>query len=78
MVKMVDREVQNCIDYCVSCVNDFADANQMSIVDAFDYIKLYRGLDFLVEHYDIEHTYPIEDAVADVRAVCARNGGALK
>ena len=66
---------RNKIDYFVVCVNDFADAHGMSYVDAFDYLKAYNGLSFLSEHYDIEHTYSIEDAVADLAQVCARNGG---
>lgn len=75
---MSRTEVQNRIDYYVVCVNDFADAKGLSYVEAFDYVKKHQGLDFLVDHYDIEHTYPIEEAVADLGLVCACNGGALK
>lgn len=75
---MIGTELQNRIDYYVVCINDFADANGLSYGEAFDYVKEHKGLDFLVNHYDIEHTYPIEDAVADLGLVCARNGGTLK
>ncbi len=67
---------KNKIDYLVVCVNDFADAHGMSYVTAFDYLKAHKGLAFLPDHYDIEHTYSIEEAVADLAQVCARNGGA--
>ena len=66
---------RNKIDYFVVCVNDFADAHGMSYVSAFDYLKARKGLAFLSEHYDIEHTYSVEQAVADLAQVCARNGG---
>lgn len=70
--------INNKIDYFVVCVNDFAHAHGMSYVDAFDYLKAHKGLDFLSQHYDIEHTYSIEDAVAHLAQVCARNGGATR
>jgi len=68
--------MKNKIDYFVVCVNDFADKHGMSYVAAFDYLKAHKGIAFLSEHYDIEHTYSIDEAVADLAQVCARNGGA--
>ena len=68
--------MRNKIDYFVVGVNDFADKHGMSYVAAFDYLKAHKGIAFLSEHYDIEHTYSIDEAVADLAQVCARNGGA--
>ena len=68
--------IRNKIDYFEVCVNDFADKHGMSFVAAFDYLKAHKGIAFLSEHYDIEHTYSIDEAVADLAQVCARNGGA--
>ena len=66
---------RNKIDYFVVCVNDFADRHGMSYVAAFDYLKAHKGLSFLSEHYDVEHTYSVEEAIADLEQICARNGG---
>ena len=68
--------MRNKIDYFVVCVNDFADKHGMSYVAAFDYLKAHKGIAFRSEHYDIEHTYSIDEAVADLAQVCAKNGGA--
>ena len=68
--------IKNKIDYFVVCVNDFADKHGMSYVAAFDYLKAHKGIAFLSEHSDIEHTYSIDEAVAELAQVCARNGGA--
>ena len=68
--------MRNKIDYFVVCVNDFADKHGMSYVAAFDYLKAHKGIEFLSDHYDIEHTNSIEEAVADLAQVCAKNGGA--
>ena len=67
--------IRNKIDYFVVCVNDFADTHGMSYLEAFDYLKAHKALTFLSEHYDIEHTYSIEEAVADMAQVARRNGG---
>ena len=66
---------RNTIDYFVVCVNDFADSHGMSYVAAFDYLKAHKGLSFLSEHYDVEHTYSVEEAIADLEQICAKNGG---
>ena len=68
--------MRNKIDYFVVCVNDFADKHGMSYVAAFDYLKAHKGIAFLSKHYDIKHPYSIDEAVADLSQVCARNGGA--
>ena len=73
----VSELTRNKIDYFVVCVNDFADTYGMSYVAALDYLKAYKGLEFLSEHYDVEHTYSVEEAVADLAQVCARNGGVV-
>ena len=73
----MDSLTQNKIDFFVVCVNDFADAHNLSYVAAFDYLKKYKGMDFLVRHYDIEHTYPIEETLTNLAQVCRRNGGGI-
>ena len=69
--------IRNKIDYFVVCVNDFADTYGLSYVAAFDYLKAHNGIDFHSKHYDIEHTYSIDEAVADLAQICARNGGSI-
>jgi hypothetical protein len=32
----------------------------------------------LIEHYEIEHTLSLDDAVDDLERVCRRNGGVLQ
>ena len=76
-LKAYSDEIKNRIDYYVVCVNDFADAHAMSYIDAFDYLKAHKGIDFLTTHYDIEHTYSIEQALEDLSQVCAKNGGVI-
>lgn len=49
----------------------------MPTKEAFLYLKKYKGIDFLVEFYEIEHLQSIEDAVDDLILYCKKNGGHL-
>ena len=63
------------INYTVVCVNEFAKVFKIGQKESFDYLSKYKGIDFLKEHYDIEHTLSIDDAVDDLIKVCRNNGG---
>ena len=65
------------INYSVVCVSEFAKKNKLSSQDAFRFLYDYKGLDFLDENYEIEHTLSLNDAIADLEQVCRNNGGVL-
>ena len=64
---------RNMIDYMVVCVNDYADRHGSSYVEAFDYLYNKKGLDFLEDCYEAEHTLSLDTALEDLEAVCNRN-----
>jgi len=68
---------RNMINYMVVCVNDYADRHNFAYVDSFDYLLKNKGLAFLEECYDAEHTLSLDDALDDLEGVCKRNEGAL-
>ena len=70
-------EERNKINYAVVCVNEFAKRHSLNPREAFYYLDRFQGIRFLKEHYEIEHTLSIEDAVDDLTLLCSRNGGAL-
>ena len=39
--------------------------------------KLCNRLAFLKEHYEVEHTLSLDDAVEDMMLICKQNGGRL-
>ena len=67
----------NKISYTVACVSSFAAFHNLSKKDAFTYLYDNKAIDFLKEHYEIEHTLSLEDAVADMTEICRQNGGSL-
>ena len=69
---------RNMIDYMVVCVNDYADRHGLTRAGSFDYLMRNKGLDFLEDCYEAEHTLSIDDALDDLYAVCKRNEGIAK
>ena len=71
---MSHLERKNRIEYLVTCVGDFAHAHRMTPADAFSFLWRFKGLDFLSDCYDAEHSQSIDTAVDDLAEVCIRNG----
>lgn len=63
------------INYTVVCVNEFANRYNISSKEAFEYLYDHKGIEFIKENYDIEHTLSFDDAVDDLTLVCRNNGG---
>ena len=49
----------------------------MSSKEAFQYLFQFKGIAFLKENYDVEHTLDFETILDDLEIVCKKNGGAL-
>ena len=69
----MNRVTRNMINYMIVCVNDYADRHGSTFVDSFDYLKKNKGLEFLEECYDAEHTLSLDDALEDLEGICERN-----
>lgn len=71
------REQSNMVEYIVVIVGAFAHLHLLTNGKAYQYLRKYKGLDFLLKHYGAEHSLSIEDALEDVAAICKRHGGTL-
>lgn len=65
------------VSYLIVCIRDFGTNHNLSPKEAYAYLNKYKGLQFLIDCYEAEHTLSIEDAVADMATVCKRNGGGI-
>lgn len=74
---MINTQQVNIINYMVVCINEFASRFNITSKEAFQYLDEYKGIRFLKENYEIEHTLSIDDAIDDMVIVCKRNGGYL-
>lgn len=65
------------LEYIVVCISEFASRHGMHMRDSYLYLSKYKGIDFLKEFYDVEHTLSFNETMEDVAAICRRNGGAI-
>ena len=65
------------IGFTVACVNEFANKYDLSIKEAFQYLFRYKGIAFIKENYDIEHTLDFETIIEALGILCKNNGGTL-
>lgn len=65
------------IPYINACIRGFAKRFHLSTKAAFAYLYNFKGVDFLVEHYEIEHLQSIDDAIDDLVLLCQKEGGLL-
>jgi len=73
----MDKALRNHINYYVLCINAFAEQKKLPPAEAFNYLDTFKGIDFLIDCYDAEHTLSLDDAVDDLTLVCRNNGGAI-
>lgn len=71
------REEINVLDYIVVCVSEFASRYKMHMREAYVYLNQYKGIEFLKEFYDVEHTLSFDDVLEDLTVLCRKNGGAV-
>ena len=63
--------------YIIAVVNEFADAYALNSQQAYRYLDRFKGIDFVNDFYDVEHTKSFADVVSDLAIYCRKNGGAL-
>ena len=65
------------IHYIVMCIGMFARQKQLTRKEACNYLARYKGLDFSIKNYEVEHQLSLQDCVDDMTAICNRNGGLI-
>ena len=72
-----DMEKQQ-IFWIVAVISEFARTKALSLKQAFNYLSLFKGIDFLQIHYQAEHLLSFEDTIDDLVAICQKNGGQIQ
>lgn len=73
----MSAEQEKCAIYIVACINEFARQKKLDKRASFHYLYYNKGIAFLKEHYEIEHTLSMQDAINDLTIICRRNGGKI-
>lgn len=74
----MSKQEKKLINYIVICINEFAKQCKISSKEAYIYLKNFKGIEFLKENYEAEHTVGLDDAIEDLKQVCTNNGGSIK
>lgn len=77
-LRPVKKADKNTIDYVMTAIIEFAKRHGLTIREASNYLNRFKGIDFLTEFYDVEHTLSFNDCVDDLTLVCQNNGGAIR
>ena len=71
------RNERNIIGYSVALISEFANHFGVETRQAYSYLKRYKGMEHLHQHYNFLHTQSFPDAVETMTQVCINNGGGL-
>ena len=63
------------IGFTIACVNEFARKYQISSKEAFQYLFKFKGIAFIKENYDVEHTLDFETVLEDLGILCKKKWG---
>ena len=72
------REELNKLKYTIALIAEFAKKFNLGQRQALNYLKRYKGLDYLQAFYDVLRTKSFEETLHDVSIICQRNGGGLQ
>ncbi len=70
-------DIQDKIEYVIAAISEFGKRHNLSPVEAYRYLKRFKGMEMLDKFYDIMHTLSFKDTTDDLRTFCHRQGGAL-
>lgn len=74
---MEQINIKDKAEYIIAAISEFGKRHALSPVEAFRYLKRYKGIEMLDRFYDVMHTLSFKDTTDDLTAFCHRNGGAL-
>ncbi len=72
------REDRNVFGFTVALISEFATHFGINPRQAYAYLKRFKGMNHLREHYAVLHTQSFPDTVEVLAQVCANNGGQLQ
>lgn len=56
----------------------FARKYNLTYREAGNYLQRYKGVEFVIKNYNVEHLLSLEQCVEDMTEICQINGGQIK
>ena len=65
------------VKFITAMIDAFAQQNSLNKQQAYRYIRRFRRIDFLVQHYEAIRTLDFKEALSYLTLYCQRQGGAI-
>lgn len=65
------------VEFITAMIDAFAQQNSLNKQQAYRYIRRFRRIDFLVQHYEAIRTLDFKEALSYLTLYCQRQGGAI-
>ena len=78
LIALIFQKEKNMLGFVVALISEFANHFGIRPRQAYAYLKRYKGMEHLHDHYGVLHTLSFPDAIEALAQVCANNGGALR
>lgn len=72
------REERNILGYMVALISEFSAHYGIRLRQAYAYLKRFKGLEYLQNHYGVLHTQSFPDTIEILTQVCTNYGGKLQ
>lgn len=72
-----DAQLRDIAYHIVTCIGLFAKRHHLTRQEACRYMTTFKGIDFIVRNYDVEHQLSFDDCIDDMELICKRNGGMI-
>lgn len=73
----MDLNVKDKVEYIIIFVQEFSCRHSLTMRQAYNYLRRFRGIDFIDRHYSVAHTQSFRSMVEDITDYCHRQGGLL-
>lgn len=77
-MKEPDEKKVECVRFVTIGVAWYAHRKKMAFADAYKYLLIYKGIQFMEDNYAYEQTLPRETLLSDLDKVCNTNRGKFR
>ncbi len=71
------KNIKDHVDWTLIFLWEFGKKYGLTMKQAFNYLKRYKGIAFIEKHYDYVHTQSFTSMVNDMTDYCRLHGGQL-
>ena len=63
--------------FIIKSISKFAHKKALTFKEACNYLVTHKAIDFVTEHYEVQHLLSLDETVDDMTAICLKNGGGI-